>query len=123
MISASIPRYRPFRDEPLDPLEALLRRREHDAACHVKAGRLARQLLDLPVDLDRVLLELGDVRVAVDGVHPPGCVPGGTGGELGALDEHHVRPAELGEMVEDGAADHAAPDHDHARVRLHVQYQ
>ena len=114
------PEVAPFRDEPLDPLEALLRRREHDPARHVQAGCLARQLLELPVDLDRVLLELRDVGIAVDGVHASRRVPGGPGGELGAFHEHHVGPAELGEMVEDRAADHAAPDHDHARVRLHV---
>ena len=113
------PEVTPLRDEPLDPLEALLGRREHDPARHVESRLLPRQLLDLPVDLDRVLLELGDVGVAVDGVHASRRMPGGPGGELGAFDEHHVRPAELGEMVEDGTADHAAPDHDHARVRLH----
>ena len=45
---------------------------EHDAAGDVNATVLAGDFLDLFVELDRVLLQLGDVWVAVQRVHPTG---------------------------------------------------
>ena len=49
---------------------------EHDPARQVDGAILPGQRLDLLVQLDRVLLQLGDIRVAVEGVHPAGRVPG-----------------------------------------------
>jgi hypothetical protein len=50
---------------------------QHQAARDVDAAGLAGDLLDLLVQVDRVLLELCDVRVAVDGVHAASRMPGG----------------------------------------------
>src|SRR3984885_4308874 len=52
---------------------------------------------------------------------PPaaGGVPGGAGGELTLLDEQHVAPADLRQVVEDARADHAAADDHGSRGSLH----
>ncbi len=44
---------------------------------------------------------------------------GGAAGEVGALDEHDVAPAELRQPVEDRAAADTAADHDHASAVTH----
>ena len=71
----------------VEVVEPVLRVGEHEAAGKVDAAGLPGDLLDLLVDLQRVVLELGDVGVGVEGVHAAGGVPGGAGGELGALQQ------------------------------------
>ena len=75
--------------------------------------------LDLLVQLDGVLLELRDIRVAVHRVHAARGVPGRAGGQFRPLDQEHVLPAGLGQVIQDAGADHAAADHHHSRVTLH----
>ena len=84
---------------------------ERDAARQVDRAVLAGTLLDLLVELHRVLLELGDVGVAVERVHAARRVPGRAGGQLLALDQHHVGPAVLGEVEQHRRADDATSDH------------
>ncbi len=78
------------RELRLQPFPALGRGRHAVAAGHVHADALAALGLDLPVQLDRVRLQRGDVRVVVDGVEAGGGVPGGAGRELRALDQRDV---------------------------------
>ena len=73
---------------------------------------LAGDPLDLLVQLDRVLLEPGDVRVAVERVHPAGRVPRRAGRQLAPLEEHDVGPARLRQVVQHAGADDAATDDD-----------
>ena len=94
--------------------------RQHDAAGQVDAAVLPGDLLDLAVELDRVLLELGHVRIAVEGVHPTGRVPGGPRGELPALEQDHIGPAGPRQVVQNAAADDAAADDDDPGGRLHA---
>ena len=70
--------------------------RQVHAAGHVQTATHAAFFLDLPVQLDRVVLQRGDVRIAVQRVKPRGCVPGGTCGQFAPLDQGHIMPAELG---------------------------
>ena len=93
------------------PVEALAVVGEHQPAGQVDRAVLARPGLDLPVQLDRVLLQLGDVGIAVQRVHAAGRVPRRAGRQLLALDEHDVGPAGLREVEEDGGADDATADH------------
>jgi hypothetical protein len=85
----------------LEPVHALGRIGEHHTTGDVHRGVHPRFLLDLLVQRDRVLLELGDVGVAVERVHAARRVPSGTGGVLGTLEEHDIGPAQLGEVVQD----------------------
>ena len=100
----------------LEEVEALGRAGQHDAAGQMDAAGLARDRLDLLVQPDGVVLQLGDVRVAVEGVHAARGVPGRARGQFVALEQHDVLPAELGQVIEHAAADHAAADHHHPRL-------
>ena len=66
----------------LQPVEPLARAGEHDAAGDVHAAGLPGDLLDLLVELDGVLLQLGDIRIAVHGVHAARRVPGRARGRV-----------------------------------------
>jgi hypothetical protein len=107
----------------LQPVEPFAGAREHDPAGDVHAAGLSGDALDLLVELDRVLLQLGDVRVAVHGVHAARRMPGRTGGELRALDQQHVLPAGLGQVIQNARTDDSAADHDHTCVAPHVLSQ
>ena len=60
--------------------------------------------------------DIGNVVQTVDAGRR---MPGGARGQLVALQQHHVGPAELGQVVEDAAADQPAADHHCLCVRLH----
>ena len=99
-----------------------LRRREPQAAELVPAGIVARQLLQLGVEPDRVLHHPRQRERRAELADEPGAVPGRAVRELVLLDEERVRPALLREVVEDGAADDAAADHDRPRaLRNHAR--
>src|SRR5439155_1921850 len=83
------------------------------------AARLPGNLFQLPVEIDGVLLQAGDVRVAVEGVHAAGRMPGRAAGELAALDQQHILPTRLGEVIQDARAHHSPADHHHPRIALH----
>ena len=89
-----------------------------DAAGHVQADVLAGLGLDLAVELDGVVLQRRDVGIGVERMETGRRVPGRTGGQFGALDQRHIAPAELRQMVEHRGADHATPDDDCTVVRL-----
>jgi hypothetical protein len=82
---------------------------------------LAGDRLDLLVQVDGVGLELGDVRVAVDGMHAAGRVPGRARGQLRALDQHDVAPAGLRQVIEHARADDAPSDDHDAGMGIHRQ--
>jgi len=105
----------------LQPFHALGRVGQHQPAGAVEPAGLARDLLQLVIEGDGVALELGDVGIAVQGVEAAGGMPGGAGGELVALDQHHIAPAGLGEMVEHAATHHAAADDGHLNMRFHCR--
>ena len=93
---------------------------EHQAARQVDRAVLAGDPLDLLVQLDRVLLEPGDVRVAVERVHPARGVPGRAGRQLAPLQQDDVGPARLREVVQDAGADDAPTDDDDLGIALHA---
>src|ERR1041385_6314002 len=52
-------------------------------------------------------------------MHSARGMPGRAGGELLALEEHDIGPAQLGEVVQDRGANHTTADDDHLRGRFH----
>ncbi len=66
----------PAREGHVEAVHPLLRRRQCDPASDMEADVDARHLLNLFIKLDRILLQFGDVRVAVDRVEPACRVPG-----------------------------------------------
>ena len=73
------------------------------------------------VEVDRVLVQLADGVAHVEQRQQSRGMPGGAGGELGALDQRDVRPALLRQVIERAHADHAAADDqrpEHASSRV-----
>jgi hypothetical protein len=90
--------------------------RHAHAAGTAKAGGLARLGLQLLVELGAVL---GQAREVLGGAKLPDqsrCVPRRAAGRIAPLQQQHVAPAELGEVIGDAAPGDAAADHDHPRV-------
>jgi hypothetical protein len=78
--------------------------------------RLARLGFEPAIQILRILRQFRlSFRISQRG-EESGRVPGGAGGELSAFQEHDIPPAELGQMIGDRAADHAAADDHHARL-------
>ena len=92
---------------------------EAQVAADVEADVLAGLLRQALVQVDRVLVQLADRVAHVEERQQPRGMPGGSGGELGALDERDVLPALLGQVVERADAHHAAADHQRPNVRFH----
>ena len=104
-----------FRMNALQPLESLGRRRQHDPAGHVQTDVLAGCFLDLAVQVNSVLLKLGDVGIAVDSMHAAGGMPGRSRGKLRSFQKHDIGPAEFCQMVQDRTSNDATADDDNPR--------
>jgi hypothetical protein len=105
------------------PVHALRRAREEQAPAHVNAAGNAGDRLDLLVQVDRVLLQAGDVGVAVEGVHAARGVPARAGGQFGPFDEQDILPARLRQVVEDARPHDTAADHRYPDVIAHRRPQ
>ncbi len=95
-------------------------RRQRDAADMMQTAGLAGFLLEFLVEPDRIALQCGHVGIGIERVEAAGRMPGRTGCEFRALDERHIAPAELGQVIKHRAADNAAADHRNAGVFVHV---
>ena len=93
---------------------------EHQIAGLMDAAGLARDPLDLAIEIDRILLQLRDVGIRVVCVNTGCRMPRRARSQLVLLEQHHIAPAGLGQMVEDARTDHAAADHHRSRMRLHL---
>ena len=93
--------------------------READVGALAQADVLPGLGLQALVERDRVLVDLADRVAHVEQRQKAGGVPGRARGQFLALEQHHVRPALLGEVVERRDADRAAADHHHPRLALH----
>ena len=94
------------------PVEAFAVAGQHQPAGQVDRAVLAGTGFDRAVQLDRVLLQLGHVGIAVERVHPTRRVPRRPGRELLAFDQHDVVPPRLREVVEHRSTDDATADDD-----------
>ncbi len=73
--------------------------------CHpahvVQPAGHAGDLFQLAIELDGIALKCCHIGVAIESMKPACGVPGRARGELGAFQQHHIRPAEFGQMVKD----------------------
>ena len=106
----------------LQPLPARRRGGEHQPLGHVQPARLAGNLLDLLVEVDGVLLQLGDVGIAVDGVHAARRMPRRARRQLQPLEQHDIAPALLGQVIEHARPDDAAADDHDPGMGLHGRF-
>ncbi len=93
--------------------------RHAHAAALLPAGGLAGLGLEPAVEIDAVPDETGEVARRAELAHQPGRVPGGAAGETPLLQQHHVLPAELRQVIRDAGADDPAADDDDARAIGH----
>ena len=98
------------------PLHSFRSTRQLDAAGHLQPHVDTAFGLNLRVKTDRVLLQCGDMRIAVDRMESTRGMPTRTCRQFGSLDDRDVRPAAQGEVVEQAGSDDAAAD-DHNAVR------
>ena len=93
--------------------------RHDEPAGRVYAAGLLGDCFDLLIQTDGVVLQPGDIGVAVQGMHAAGGVPGGAGGQLLSLHQDNVLPAKLAEVIQHTATDHAAADDDYLGMGPH----
>ena len=105
------------RGQPLQLVHALSGSRHAHAAGTAKAGRLAGLGFQSLVQLGPVLGELGEVLGGAKLSHEPRRVPGRSAGDVAPLQQQHVAPAKLGQVIGNATPGDAAADHDHSRVR------
>ena len=86
----------------------------------VQAAGLLADGLELFIELDGVTLQRCHIGIRVEGVEATGGVPCGSGSEFRSLDQHHVLPAEFGEVVQHAAADDSATDNGYLHMGFHV---
>ena len=111
-------RLRPAR-LPRDLLHPLGRRREPERSDLVPARLETHFGLERAVEVDALHHHPRERERAAELTNQARRVEGRPARELGALDEHHVLPAESCEPVEDGAAADSASDHDCAGLISH----
>ena len=104
------------RDGALVLRAAFLPGADAHAAGLAPAGRLAGLIFQLGNHAHGVGREVHQIVVGPVLGDGAGGVPGGAGGELVPLDQHHVRAAVVGKVVGGGAAHHAATDDDDFRL-------
>src|SRR6202011_1587902 len=104
----------------LEPVHPLGRTGQHDTARDVHSAGLAGYPLELLVQIDGVLLQLGDIRIAVDSVHATGCVPRGARRQFVTFYQENVAPTRLGQVIQNTGAHDASAYHHDSGSTLHI---
>ena len=104
------------------PVDLVVVGGQPDGAAPVPAGGLSGFRLEPLVELRAVEMDLGHVEAGDEMGDQSGRVPGGTGGELALLDQDHVRPPLLSQVIQQRHPHDPAADDHHARVRLHRRW-
>ena len=103
------------------PIDLVLAGREPDSAAAMPTGRLPGLRLQLLVKMGAVLMDLGHAEASHEVGDECGRVPGHAGSELTLLDQDHIGPPLLGQVVEERDPHDPSADNDNARVRLHLE--
>ena len=101
------------------PIHALGCIRKHQTAGAMETAAFARDFLKLVIERNRIALELGDIRIAIQRVETARRMPCRAMGQLLALNKHDIFPARFGEMVENRSANNAAPNDDNTGMGFH----
>src|SRR6516165_431839 len=97
----------------LAPVDLLVVTSEADAATAVPTHRVARQRLELRIELGAIDVDACHIERGVEVRTLPGSMPSRAGGKLALLDEYDVCPTLECEMVEDPCPHHpTSDDHD-----------
>ena len=104
------------RSAAIELLETRMGLCDADRTVLLEAGRLSGLGLERPVELRRVLGELGEVARGAQLADEPRRVPGRPAGQLLALEQDDIGDADLRQMIGDRAAGHTAADDDHVRM-------
>ena len=86
--------------------------RDRDRAVLAEAGGELRFGLQLGVEIGGVFGEQRQRERGAELADEAGGMPRGAGGQALAFQQHDIGPAELGQVIGDRAADHAAADDD-----------
>ena len=105
------------RGQALELVHALGVARQAQAARSPKARGLARLGLEPLVEIAAVLGQPREVVGRAQLTDQPRRVPRGAAGDVAALEQEHVAPAELRQVIGDAATGDAAADHHHPGVR------
>ena len=109
-------------DQPLDVFHALGRGCQTDAA-HLAPGRiLSRLFFKTAIQVGAVMHHARQVCIRAHLPHEPGRVPGGTTGELMALQHHDVFPPHKCHVVGNTAPTHATADDYCLRMRRKIRH-
>src|SRR6202034_2925549 len=85
----------------------------------MQADVLPGDPLQLRIECDRIGLQARHGGIAVQGVKGAGSVPTRAGGQFLAFAKRDIPPPELGQVIEDAAADDSASDDKYPDVALH----
>ena len=107
-------------DLALEEPPLIAARRDAEAADLVPVLGRPRLGLQAPIEPDAVLTHAHQNRRGVEVGDHPGGVPGRAAGQLAFVDEHHVRPALLRQVIRDAAPGDAASYDDDASLVLHA---
>ena len=101
------------------PVNPLLRACQHNAAGDMRTAALARDGFNFLIKLNGILLKFRHIGISVDGVHTARRMPGGTGSQLRPLQQHHVLPTQLGQMIQHRCTDHATANNHNLSMGFH----
>ena len=104
-------------------IHAVLAGRQTDVRDAAKADVQLRLGFQRGVEIDRILVQLADRIGQVEQGQQPRRMPCRARGQLLALNQNHIRPAQFGQMVQRRYAHHTAADHYHACCCLHGRLQ
>ena len=77
--------------------------------------------LQLFVEVHGIVLDAADISVVMQPVDIRRRVPCGARGQLVPLQQDNIAPSQLRQVIENRAADHAAPDHNSLSMGLHFR--
>ncbi len=107
---------RPLREQHVEPVTVV---GQCDAADVMQTAGHVGDLFQFLIEPDRIPLQRRHIGVAIQRVKSARRVPCGPRCQFGPLDKNHVRPPQLGQVVEHRNAHNPATNHHHARLRFH----